>query len=228
MKDEKQGNPIVAVEPAGNGPRRPEGEAWWCDMPRPIVVPGRPELGLFPDMLTWHYGNSRMERPIVRTVAYFPWLLSLRSTPDGAEYEMQYQSIHDPGCWIVFKAAADGSRWQADRFIHGREAGTTMAPPGSQFFVLLSRQGVAGDEKHVERDWPADEVAAARRMLRTPSEDRAKPPKVVEPPDVPALCLKLLEIAQRRFEVSRADAAWMIIEILKAELAAESLKGRPN
>jgi hypothetical protein len=228
MKDEKQGNPVVAVEPAENGPRGPEGEAWWCDMPRPIVVPGRPELRLFPDMLTWHYGNSRVERPFVRTVTYFPWLLSLRSTPNGAEYEMQYKSIHDPGCWIVFKAAADGSRWQADRFVHGRNAGTTVAPPGSQFFVLLSRQGVAGDEKHVERDWPADEVAATRKTLCAPAADRANAPKATEPPDVPSLCLKLLEIAQRRFEVSRADAAWMLIEILKAELVPEQNGARLN
>ena len=43
-----------------------------------------------------------------------------------------------------------------------------------------------------------------------------------------SLCLKLLEIAQHRFEVNRADAAWMIIKILRAELSAESPGARPN
>jgi hypothetical protein len=227
MKDEKERIKIVEAE-------WPEGEARWCDRPKPIDIPGRPELGLFPDMLTWHYGNSLVERPYVRTVTYFPWLLSLRRIPDGGEFEMKYQSIHDPGCWISFKAAADGSLWRAVKFLRGENIGETVAPPGVQFFILLAYQGIADGEKHFVRPWPAEEIAATRTMLRPKTEPINAPGHLTQSDsgddmtDIPSLCLELVGLAERCLGIGRKRAALMLIEVLRCELAAESPGSKPN
>ncbi|MGA2363412.1 MAG: hypothetical protein ABSG73_13250 [Candidatus Aminicenantales bacterium] len=63
-----------------------EKEARWSDIPYLIRIPGRPELSLFPDMLTWYVGDHSVEKPIVRSVSYFPWPLSLRRKPDSATF----------------------------------------------------------------------------------------------------------------------------------------------
>jgi hypothetical protein len=129
-----------------------EKEARWADIPYLIRIPGRPELSLFPDMLTWYVGDHSVEKPIVRSVSYFPWPLSLRRRPDGATLEMEYQSIYDPGCWISFKAAVDRSRWQADKFLRGENVGTTIGKPGSTFIMNLALLPINQGEKHFVRD----------------------------------------------------------------------------
>jgi hypothetical protein len=231
MKDEKVS--IRLVESLW-----PEGEARWCDRPRPIDIPGRPELGLFPDMLTWHYGNSLVERPYVRTVTYVPLFFSLRRMPDGKELEMKYQSVHDPGYWISFRAAVDGSLWRAEHFRRGDEAGTTVARPGVQFFILFALQGIADDEKHFSRDWPVEEIAAMRKLLRPEAEPSSEPPTEARnaPPyvaqkeitDLPAFCAWMLKTVQELEGVGRTKAASMLIEVLRCELAAGRPGSKPN
>lgn len=205
-----------------------EGQDWWCDRPGLISIPGRPELSLFPDMLTWHYGNSRVARPYVKTVTYFPWFLSLRFSADGREYHMNYQSIHDPGSWLVFKAAADGSLWQAERFRRGECLGETVAPPGLQFFILLAHQGIAEGEKCFARDWPEDEIAAIRESSLSPVVIPDNIPKRDDKTDVPWLLSRLTDEAESYFGVSRAEATLMLIEILRYEVAKERPPSRPN
>ena len=181
-----------------------EKEARWSDIPYLIRIPGRPELSLFPDMLTWYVGDHSVEKPIVRSVSYFPWPLSLRRLPDGATLEMKYQSIHDPGCWISFKAAMDGSRWQADKFLRGENVGTTIGKPGHTFFVHLTLLPINQGEKHFVRDWPAEEINDRRSAMRpVPSARRHRSPD----PDFPSMCLQLLDYAKRYHNISRVQAA---------------------
>jgi hypothetical protein len=75
---------------------------------------------------------------------------------------MDYQSIHDPRCWISFKAAMDRSSWRADKFFQGENVGTTIGKPGNTFFVYLAFLPINEGEKHVARDWPAEEIEATR------------------------------------------------------------------
>ncbi|MGA2362604.1 MAG: hypothetical protein ABSG73_09110 [Candidatus Aminicenantales bacterium] len=202
-----------------------EKEARWSDVPYLIRIPGRPELSLFPDMLTWYVGDHSVEKPIVRSVSYFPWPLSLRRRPDGATLEMDYQSIHDPRCWISFKAAMDRSSWRADKFFQGENVGTTIGKPGSTFIMNLALLPINQGEKHVARDWPAEEIAATyRRMVKAPCARRDPSPE----PDFPSMCLSLLEYAHRYFNLSRERAAWMLIEILRCEVAFETPGSRPS
>jgi len=202
-----------------------EKEARWSDIPYLIRIPGRPELSFFPDMLTWYVGDHSVEKPIVRSVSYFPWPLSLRRLPDGATLEMKYQSIHDPGCWISFKAAMDGSRWQADKFLRGENVGTTIGQPGSTFIMNLALLPINQGEKHFARDWPAEEIAATyRRMVKAPCARRDPTPD----PNFPSMCLQLLDYAKRYHNISRAQAAWMLIEILRCEMAFETPGSRPS
>lgn len=208
MEDRNQGTRIVEE-------RGPNGMTRWCDIPKPIRVPGRPELALFPDMLTWHCGNSLVERPYVRSVSYFPWILSLRRLPENGDFEMKYQSIHHPCCWISFRAAPDGSRWQADKYILEEHAGTTVAAPGDKFFLLLAQLPITEDERHFVRDWPAEEIAAARQPVPLAPSARREPPAEQ---DVPSMCLKVLELAQKGLGISPVAAGAMIIQFLKSVL----------
>ena len=202
-----------------------ENEIRWSDIPDLISIPGRPDLALFPDMLTWYHGDYSAERPVVRSVSYFPWPLSLRRLTDGATLEMKYQSIHDPGCWISFKAAMDGSRWQADKFLRGENVGTTIGKPGSTFIMNLALLPINQGEKHFARDWPAEEIAATyRRMVKAPCARRDPTPD----PNFPSMCLQLLDYAKRYHNISRAQAAWMLIEILRCEMAFETPGSRPS
>lgn len=214
--------PIVYLyEPA----LRIEGEIRWSDIPNLISIPGRPDLSLFPDMLTWYKGVHSVERPVVRSVSYFAWPLSLRRLPDGATLEMKYQSIHDPGGWISFKAAVDGSRWQADKFLRGENVGTTIGKPGHTFFVHLTLLPINQGEKHFVRDWPAEEITDRLSAMRpVPSTRRHGSPD----PDFPSMCLSLLDYAKRYHNISRAQAAWMLIEILRCEMAFETPGSRPS
>jgi len=202
-----------------------EKEARWSDIPYLISIPGRPELSLFPDMLTWYIGNSQVERPYVRSVSYFPKPLSLRRLPDSAELEMNYHSIHDPGCWISFKAAVDGSRWRADKFRSGENVGTTIGQPGNTFFMHLALLPINEGEKHFVRDWPAEEIDATHQRMRKVQCVRRDP---TPEPDFPSMCLRLLEYAQRYLNLSRERAAWMLIEVLRCEMAFETPGSRPS
>lgn len=80
-------------------------------------------------------------------------------------------------------------------------------------------------EKHFARDWPAEEIAATyRRMVKAPCARRDPSPE----PDFPSMCLRVLEYAQRYFNLSRERAAWMLIEILRCEVAFETPGSRPS
>jgi hypothetical protein len=202
-----------------------EKEARWSDIPYLISIPGRPELSLFPDMLTWYVGDYSVEKPFVRSVSYFALPLSLRRRPDGATLEMEYQSIYDPGCWISFKAAVDRSRWRADKLLRGENVGTTIGQPGTTFFTHLALLPINQGEKHFARDWPAEEIdATRRRMVKAPCARRDPTPE----PDFPSMCLRLLEYAQRYLNLSRERAAWMLIEVLRCEMAFETPGSRPS
>jgi len=167
-----------------------EKEARWSDIPYLIRIPGRPELSLFPDMLTWYVGDHSVEKPILLSVSYFPWPLSLRRRPDGATFEMDYQSIYDSGCWISFKAAVDRSNWRADKFFRGENVGTTIGKPGSTFIMNLALLPINQGEKHFARNWPAEEIdATRRRMIKAPCARRDPTPD----PDFPSMCLRLLD-----------------------------------
>ena len=195
MEDRNQGTRIVEE-------RGPHGMTRWCDMPKPIRVPGRPELALFPDMLTWHCGNSLVERPYVRSVSYFPWILSLRRLPENGDFEMKYQSIHHPCCWISFRAA-----------------------PDDKFFLLLAQLPITEDEKHFVRDWPVEEIAAARQPVRPAPSARREPPAE---PDVPSMCLKVLELTQKALGISPVAAGALIIQFLKSVLEPMPPGSKPN
>jgi hypothetical protein len=223
MKDEKVGFKIVEAA-------WPEGQAWWCDRPGSIDIPGRPELGLFPDMLTWHYGNSLVERPFVRTVTYFPLVFSLRPMPGGKELEMKYQSVHDPGCWISFRAAVDGSLWRAEKILSGESVAETVAPPGVQFFILLAYQGIADGEKHFVRPWPAEEIAATRKMLLPEEYPNDEPPAEIDGSDstIRWLARRLIASVQKVEGIGRTKAVSLLIEGLRDELAAGRPCSKPN
>jgi hypothetical protein len=176
-------------------------------------------------MLTWYVGDHSVEEPIVRSVSYFPVPLRLRHRPDDATLEMEYQSIHDPRCWISFKAAMDRSRWRADKFVRGENVGTTIGQPGSTFFMHLALLPINQGEKHFVRDWPAEEITDRLSAMRpVPSARRHGSPD----PDFPSMCLGLLDYAKRYHNISRADAAWMLIEILRCEMAFETPGSRPS
>ena len=199
----------------------PEGVARWCDRIEAIIIPGRPELGLFPSMLTWHCGNNRVERPYVRSVTYFPELLSLRDCADADEIQMKYQSVHDPASWIFINAARDGSRWQAEKFLHGENVGTTIGRPGDHFCILLSQLPINDDEKHFVRDWPAEEIATMYEALRPGSA--AHDPKE-ESWDIPMFCRKILDSVQKVEGLGRKEAASLLCELLKKEAAASVIR----
>jgi len=200
-------------------------EIRWSDIPDLISIPGRPDLALFPDMLTWYVGDYSLAKPVVRSVSYFPWPLSLRRLPDGATLEMDYQSIYDPGCWISFKAALDGSRWQADKLLRGENVGMTIGKPAPSFFIHLTLLPINQGEKHFVRDWPAEEITDRLAAMRpVPSARRHGSPDL----DFPSMCLQLLDYAKRYHNISRVQAAWMFIEILRCEMAFEAPGSRPS
>jgi hypothetical protein len=74
-------------------------------------------------------------------------------------------------------------------------------------------------------DWPAEEIAAtlwcmikAACARRDPSPD----------PDFPSMCPQLLDYAKRYHTVSRVQAAWTLIEILRSEMAFAAPGSRPS
>lgn len=206
----------------------PRGIARWCERAQAIDIPGRPELALFPAVLTWHYGDSLAERPYVRSVTYWPDLLSLREIPAAGEYRMTYRSVHDRAGRIVLTATKDGSYLRADRFLRRKMVSVTDGKLADPFFLLLSHLPITEDEKHFVRDWPAEEIAAMRRALTArpgASASGHRPGPGAEPCEeewgIPKLCREILNSVVRIEGLERSEAAGVLSRAF-GMLAAEA------
>jgi len=189
----------------------PKKEAWWCSRPRRIEIPRRPELALFPTLLSWHYGNYETARPYKRCVFYYPLFFSLRAAPENRGLQMRYQSFMDPDAWIIFTAGGRPLKWTAEKYVQEKPVGTTIGPADDMFFMHLAFMPIPDNEKHDVSAWPPEEIAD----MRAPGGSKVPPD-----PDLTDVCSRLVGAAARAHAINRTEAANMIIAILSGELLA--------